>query len=186
MGEELMTSTFDPYDSSTRVYREKARQLRADSKRLTLMNQPKHQLYKFSVRRTRVEFAHEGKQLNGPVDVARFLMTYAKDLDRENFFAFHLSAKLDILGFETVAVGGLDSVAVHPREIFRGAILAGAHSIIVAHNHPSGDPRPSDEDMKLAEDLERAGLVLDIPVQDSIIVAEGGAYSIASKGRIDL
>lgn len=146
-----------------------------------------HRLFKFTVRRTEIShYAHEGKQLNGPVDVARFLMVFTEDYDREHFFAFHLSTQLNIIGFETVAIGGLDSVAVHPREVFRGALLSGAASIIVAHNHPSGDPKPSHSDLALAERLIETGLVLDIPVHDSIIVAANGAFSIADNGAINL
>jgi len=145
-----------------------------------------HRLFQFTVRRTPVEFAHEGKTLNGPVDIARFLFAYAEGLDREHFFVFALDVKLRVIGFETVAIGGLEDVSVHPREVFRGALISGAHSIICAHNHPSGDPSPSSSDVGLAEDLTRAGRVLDIPVHDFIILGDASAYSLADKGPINL
>ena len=141
--------------------------------------------FKFTVQREeQTGFPFEGKKLNGPADAALFLSSYTSLMDREHFFTFAMDTHLNIIGFETVAIGGIDSVFVHPTEVFRGAIVAGASSILVAHNHPSGDPRPSKNDLKLAEDLARAGIVLDIPVNDFLVVSKHGVHSIAEKGLL--
>lgn len=137
-------------------------------------------LYEFHVRRERRQFAHEGTGLQGPGDVVNFLQAHAKGLDREYFFVFHLDVRQKLIGFETVAIGGLAGVEVHPREVFRSAIISGAHSIIVAHNHPSGDCTPSPEDYILVKRLFEAGRLLGIEVLDSIIFADGDFHSMAS------
>ena len=144
-----------------------------------------HRLFKFTVQREEFTgFPFDGRKLDDPSHVASFLSKYTRLMDREHFFTFSLDLKLRVIGFETVAIGGIDSVSVHPVEVFRGAIIAGASSIIVAHNHPSGDPRPSPSDMELAKDLARAGKVLDVPVQDFLIISKNGTHSIAEGGLI--
>ncbi len=136
-------------------------------------------LYEFFIRRERRLFAHEGTGLNGPDGAGSFLLEHAKTLDREHFFALHLDTRGKLIGFETVAIGGLGSVEVHPREVFRAAILSGAHCIIIAHNHPSGDLNPSPDDYALARTLFEVGGVLGIEVIDSLIFADGKYLSMA-------
>ena len=90
--------------------------------------------------------------------------------DREEFVALFLDAKNRVMSVHTVAVGSLSLCIVHPREVFKAAILANASGIIVAHNHPSGDPTPSREDRELTDRLCEAGRILGITVLDHIIV----------------
>ena len=106
------------------------------------------------------------------------------ELDREHFYTLFVSVRGELVGFETIAVGGMSGVEVHPREVFRGAMLAGAFAIVVAHNHPSGDPSPSAEDRALTQRLHRAGEIVGIPVYDHIIVGGGGMYSFAQDGGL--
>jgi DNA repair protein RadC len=97
--------------------------------------------------------------------------------DREKFLCLHLNVKNQIISFEVVSTGSLTSSIVHPREVYKGAILANAASVIFMHNHPSGDPEPSTDDMEITKRLEKAGNILGIDVLDHIIVASSGFYS---------
>lgn len=102
--------------------------------------------------------------------------------EQETFVVLMLDARQKILRTMTVALGSLAEVQVHPREVFRGAVRIAAHSIIVGHNHPSGDSEPSDADLVLTSRLCEAGQVLGIPVLDHIIVSRTGSVSLASRG----
>lgn len=142
-------------------------------------------LYEFRFRRLRRSFAYEGRKLDGPESAANFLRGITAGADRESFYALYLDVRGALIGFETVATGGLAGVEVHPREVFRGAILAGAFGVIVAHNHPSGDSTPSKDDLALTRRLKEAGDIVGIPLYDHIIVADGAPYhSIAGTGAL--
>lgn len=91
--------------------------------------------------------------------------------DRECFLSIHLDAMNGLLGVETVAAGTLDSVLVHPREVWKGALLANSAALVVAHCHPSGDATPSYADLRTTRQLIDAGDLLGIPLQDHLIVA---------------
>lgn len=93
--------------------------------------------------------------------------------EREHFIALYLDARSKVKGVNVVSIGTLSASLVHPREVFRPAIVAGAAAVIVAHNHPSGDISPSPEDKEAVRRLAKAGELLGIPRLDSIIVAEG-------------
>lgn len=141
-------------------------------------------MYEFRSRRIQRSFAYESRTLSSPHYVEKLLLCLTKELDREHFFVFYLSAKRALVGFETVAVGGMSGVEVHPREVFRGAILAGAFSVIIAHNHPSGNPRPSDDDRRLTRRPFEAGEFLGIPVYGHVIAGEGRTYSFVKVGEL--
>ena len=91
------------------------------------------------------------------------------DRDKEHFYVCHVNARQQIKLVELVAIGTLNHAAVHPRETFRRAIVAGSDSIIIAHNHPSGDITPSEADIRLTQTLLKAGELLLIPLLDHII-----------------
>jgi DNA repair protein RadC len=95
----------------------------------------------------------------------------------EVFSLLCLSSKCRLLAYHEVSRGTLDSALAHPREIFRAAILANAASIVVGHNHPSGDPLPSSDDVALTRRLVAAGAVMGIPVVDHIVVGDGRFFS---------
>jgi len=90
--------------------------------------------------------------------------------DTENFIVVHLNARRRPIGFEIITHGLLDQLLVHPREVFKSAIVANAAAIVLAHNHPSGDPTPSDADIKVTRDLIKAGQLLRIEVLDHVIL----------------
>jgi len=92
------------------------------------------------------------------------------DPAKEAFVVLILNTRRRILGHNLVGLGGLDSVAVHPREVFRPVIVAAGHSIILAHNHPSLDPSPSEADIRVTRDLVRAGQLLRIEILDHVII----------------
>jgi len=104
---------------------------------------------------------------------------------QECFGVMFLNVKNQCIGVNLVAMGSLTGVEVHPREVFRGAILAGAATIILVHNHPSGDTTPSPEDIALTQRLKAVGDLLGVPVLDHVIVAQGGGYlSLAASGHM--
>lgn len=105
------------------------------------------------------------------------------DRAQECFSVMYLNAKHQCLAVQMVGLGSVTSVAVHPREVFRGAILAGAVAIILGHNHPSGDPTPSSDDVSLTRRMVEVGNLLGTPVLDHIVIAQGGEYqSLAEQG----
>ena len=118
----------------------------------------------------------ERKRVKGPQDAAEVLRAFLADTDREHFVALLLDAKNQLIGIHTVAIGSLDTCVVHPREVFKAGILANAASVILAHNHPSGDPTPSPEDRAVTRQLVDAGQMLGIDVHDHVIVGEGSLY----------
>lgn len=102
--------------------------------------------------------------------------------DRECSVVILLNARHRIIGHNLVTIGLLNMAIIHPREAFRAAIIAAAHSIILGHNHPSGDPRPSDADIKATRELVRAGQFLRIPLIDHIVIGEPEFSSLKEMG----
>ena len=100
---------------------------------------------------------------------------------REKFVVFWLSSSNNVIGFEVISEGILNSSLVHPREVFRGAIVATCSSIILAHNHPSGNNDPSQEDISITKRLIEAGKILDISVMDHLIFVDDGYTSLVEK-----
>jgi len=97
-------------------------------------------------------------------------------LDKEHFIVIHLNTKNEVVSREIVSIGIMDACIVHPREIFRTAIMQNAQRIILAHNHPSGDPTPSEEDLRMTRKLIDVGDLLGIEVLDHIIVGKDEQY----------
>ena len=100
--------------------------------------------------------------------------------DREKFICIHLNVKNKIISFEVISTGSLTSSIVHPREVYKGAILSNAANVIFIHNHPSGDPEPSMDDVEITSRLKKAGDLLGINVLDHIIVTKKSFYSFLS------
>ena len=124
----------------------------------------------------RVSLVREGrtncyqKQIRSAVDASTLLHTYLADVDREHFVVLLLDQKNKVIGIHTVSIGSLTASVVHPRETFKIAILANCASIVIGHNHPSGDPQPSREDRTLTARLVEAGKLLGISVLDHVIL----------------
>ena len=115
--------------------------------------------------------------LSCPQDVADFLMPRLRYAAKEQFVVILLNNKNKVIGTEVVSEGSLSSSIVHPREVYAPAILHHAAAIMVAHNHPSGDPKPSTEDIEVTRMLARSGKVLGIPMIDHVIIGDGNYYS---------
>lgn len=111
----------------------------------------------------------------GPQDVAE-LFEHLSDEKQEHFCALFLNAKNGVIGTKTIHVGTLTMSVVGPREVFREAIREGASSLVVVHNHPSGDPSPSPEDVDVTLKLAEVGRLLDIPLHDHVIVGHHPAW----------
>jgi DNA repair protein RadC len=113
------------------------------------------------------------------------LRRYLEHEDREHFVTLMLDVKNQVIGIHTVSIGNLNSAIVSPREVFKAAILANAASIILGHNHPSGDTTPSPEDIQVTEVLHHAGTLLHIDVLDHVIIGEEGAFcSLRRDGKM--
>jgi len=124
--------------------------------------------------------------VGAPDDVAELpvLRELMYEADREIFCCLHLSTKNRLISWEMVSMGSLNASIVHPRELFKGALLANAASVVVVHNHPSGDPTPSGADIQLTRRLAKAGDVLGIEVLDHVIFGEGEVLSLRDKGMM--
>ena len=135
----------------------------------------------------RVEAAHgesERIQVCSPDDVAAVYIPRMRDLNREIFKVVLLNTANVILGDSTVSEGGLASSIVEPRAVFQMAILEHAAAVICIHNHPSGNPEPSREDIRITRQLVEAGKLMGIPVHDHLIVAGNDFTSMAERGLI--
>jgi len=129
------------------------------------------------------EFALE-EAFSSPQEVARFLMPRLRFLEQENFIVLHLNTKNRLLSAETITIGTLDASLVHPREVFKAALRQSSASLILAHNHPSGDPRPSKEDLQLTRRLKETGELIGIPVLDHVIIGNNKYYSLKEEGML--
>ncbi len=116
--------------------------------------------------------------IRSAADVARFIRGVVGGDAREHFVVLMLDARHRPIAYQVVSIGTATASLVHPREVFQSAVSIGAVAIIVAHNHPSGDPSPSREDREVTERLTRAGGVLGIRLLDSVVVADSGYHSI--------
>lgn len=115
--------------------------------------------------------------VNCPDDIERFVEPL-RHYSEEYFVVFHLSARNEICNYQLVSHGSLSASLVHPREVFKGALIANSHALIVAHNHPGGSLTPSREDLETTETLIKAGDLLGVKVIDHIIVSSKGLYSL--------
>ncbi len=110
-------------------------------------------------------------KITSPKEIAEIFIPLLKDELKEKFILICLNSANKIIKFETISIGNLNSSVVHPREIFKAAIENSSASIILLHNHPSGNPEPSNEDIAITKKLVEGGKILDIPVFDHIIIA---------------
>lgn len=124
-----------------------------------------------------------GRSLTSPseaVKVFRLLQSAAAaPAEREGFLSFMLDSRHKLLAVQVVSVGSLQSSIVHPREVFRAAVAIGAAAVVLAHNHPSGDPSPSSEDQAVTDRLKEAGVILGIEVLDHLIIGATRYYSFS-------
>lgn len=141
----------------------------------------------------RIQLIKEGSSLyssaiiHGPESAEIIIRNYLETADREYFIMLALNNKNKVICINTVSIGSLNASIVHPREVFKAAILSNASAIIVAHNHPSGDISPSKEDILTTKNLVKAGKIMGIPVLDHIIIGSesNNWISLKEKGLLD-
>lgn len=126
----------------------------------------------------------EGATFSGSAPVFERFRERLRDRKQETFFCLLLDNKLRFMRAAEISVGGLSSSIVQPREVFRPAIREGAAAVIFVHNHPSGDPAPSPEDVEVTGRLKRVGDEIGFRVLDHVIIGEGRYYSFADEGRL--
>ncbi len=117
-------------------------------------------------------------KIKGPEDVSNLLMEEMRYLNKEIFNIILLNTKNNVIAIENISVGSLNASIVHPREVFNIAIRRSSSAIILAHNHPSGDPKPSTEDVNITKRLIEAGSIIGINVLDHIIIGDGIYFSM--------
>ncbi|GIV07265.1 MAG: UPF0758 protein YsxA [Fimbriimonadales bacterium] len=135
-------------------------------------------------RRVALSQFHERPQIRSPEDVYQLMHVQLLGERREHFIAVMLDTKNRVLRTETISIGTLDSSLVHPREVYRMVIREGAASWIAVHNHPSGDPTPSPEDIAMTRRLKDAGELLGVELLDHLILGDGNYTSLREKGYL--
>ena len=122
--------------------------------------------------------------IKNPQSVVKAIRASIKDKAKEHFKLILLDTRNKIIGISTISIGTLNASLVHPREIFKEAIIHNSASVVLAHNHPSGDPEPSEEDLTITKRLVKSGKILGIEVIDHIIIGKTGFSSFKEKGLI--
>lgn len=130
---------------------------------------------------------NDSETIEDPSDIVPILKQYYKGVDREHFVVILLDAQNNIIGLNTVSIGSLNSCVGNPREVFKPALLCNAQGIIISHNHPSGNPKPSTNDLAITRRLMMAGQVLGISFLDHIIIGDNNKnfFSFQDEGIID-
>ncbi len=135
-------------------------------------------------RRSRIQEAEPEKIIRSPEDLARIYIPRLRDERQELFLVVCLNSSNKIIRDRTITKGLLNSSLTHPREVFREAILENSASIILLHNHPSGNLEPSSEDISITKQIVEAGKIIGIPVHDHIIIAGDGFTSMVERGMM--
>lgn len=134
----------------------------------------------------RVTFMTIRESTSKTMKLPRDFADYCKDLEdmsQESFHVLLLNQKNKIMDRVMVSLGTLTSAIIHPREVFRPAVIAGAAAVCLIHNHPSGDPAPSEDDRKMTKRLKEASDILGIRILDHIIVGRDGFFSFEQDGQ---
>lgn len=121
---------------------------------------------------------------SSPGDVAGYFMEELRHKKKEQFLVVYLDTKCKCIGYDRVSDGSLNASIVHPREVYKGAIRKSAYSIITVHNHPSGDPSPSREDIMITSKLKASGELIGIGLLDHIIIGDGCFISLKEQGYL--
>jgi DNA repair protein RadC len=135
-------------------------------------------------RRRVTENAIQKAQITSSLDAYDLLHSRMRDLVQEAFWIILLDRRSKVISVEEIHVGGMSAMVVDPKVIFQRALERKACSVILSHNHPSGAPSPSNEDIRLTEKIKSAGHFMDIKVLDHIIIGEGSYYSFADEGKM--
>lgn len=124
------------------------------------------------------------KKISSPSDVSALMMAELRYKKQEYFKVIILDTKNQVISIETITIGTLNASLVHPREVFNLAIRKSAFGIILVHNHPSGHPEPSKEDLLLTERLVESGKIIGIAVLDHVVIGDGRFYSFKEQGLL--
>jgi DNA repair protein RadC len=135
-------------------------------------------------RREDLEPEFKNYDIKDPEAVVKAIRTSIKDKAKEHFKLILLNPRNKIIGISTISIGTLNASLVHPREVFKDAIVHCAASVVLAHNHPSGDPEPSEDDLKITQKLVDSGKILGMEVIDHIIIGKNNFCSFKERGLI--
>ena len=124
------------------------------------------------------------KRIHGPEDVYKIIEPYTKGTDKERVTELILNTKNEIIKTVVISIGSLNTSIVHPREVFKPAIEQSACSIILCHNHPSGDPTPSKEDITVTKRIKETGDIIGIDLRDHVIIGDGRYISMRDEGYL--
>ena len=139
----------------------------------------------FELGRRLARFKEDKKpSIKNAKDIAKIFIPEMSSLKKEHFKGIYLDSRKKIIKEETIFIGSLNESVIHPREIFQIALNENAAALILIHNHPSGDPKPSGQDIEITKELIKAGDILGIPVLDHIIIGDKKYFSMREKGLI--
>lgn len=155
-------------------------------KKITPLQKTKLKALTELIRRTNSKASKQYTKIEGPRDVAHYLLPLFGQASKENFVVIFLNTKNKVIGHDIISIGSLSASIVHPREVFESSCKHHAASIIIAHNHPSGDPNPSREDISVTERLVKAGKIMDINVLDHVIIGSDGNEKWVSLKEMNL
>jgi DNA repair protein RadC len=129
------------------------------------------------------DYPYDLSTLSSPAAAAKFFRPLFEGIDREQMAVAFLDAKHRVIGVGIVSIGSLTASIVHPREVFKPAVLSNASAVLICHNHPSGVPEPSPEDISLTSRLSQAGDILGIRLLDHVILGDDSHYSFVDSGH---
>lgn len=135
-------------------------------------------------RRLQQERRERQPTLSSPRAVWRHLALELRDRERERFLTLCLNTRNELIREVVVSVGSLNASIVHPREVFKPALACSAAGLVIAHNHPSGDPAPSREDREVTRAISEAGRILDVPLHDHVIIGADSYFSFKDSGLL--
>ena len=145
------------------------------------LDSPQPNIQDTFIREARVNYLHCEHvmfRISGPADVANFVRSILTDNSREHFVALYLDGQNQVAAYSIVSIGSANSAPVAPREVFQRAVLTGAISIVLAHNHPSGSTVPSSDDRAVTRRLRESGELLGIKILDHLIVTNSAFLSM--------
>lgn len=127
---------------------------------------------------------YSARRIQSSSDADALVRQFLEELDREAMIVVALNAKSEPTYLQVISTGSLSSSIVHPREVFKVAILSNAYSILLAHNHPSGDTKPSQEDLNITKRIKEASDIMGVPLLDHLIIGDEGYYSFKENGEL--
>jgi len=191
--EDLLSVILGPYAKREAVYTLSNKKIK-DLSEMTLMEMEQMGLSKnqaitlygsmLMIKRYMVEERTKGDIIRSPEDAADYVMQDMRNLNQEHLVALFLNTKNEIIDRKTIFIGSLNASIVHPRELYREAIKRSSASLIVCHNHPSGSPDPSQEDIHVTRRLAESGKIVGIELLDHLVIGDQKFVSLKEKGYL--